>query len=282
MRKIVVPTDFSANAMNALKYAVELFKYDTCEIFILHVYQDEIFFEDNSRTLVETKNARKSIANRSQLKLEETLKEIQEFSPNPRHNYKIISADNLLLDEIDAIVERENIDIIVMGTRGETNDKKITFGSHTLQVLKYVRCPVLAIPENYQHIQPRRVLFTTNYLIPYKRRELKLLCEMVHPYRAQIDLLYMSKSNSLSQRQLDNQNLLKNELCKNKLTFLKVGSKDIVPTIFEYVKEHDVDLLVMVNYKHSSEQNIVFQSTIDKISLHIEIPFLVLQNITRY
>ena len=36
MRKVVVPTDFSENAFNALKYACQIFKYERSEIFILH------------------------------------------------------------------------------------------------------------------------------------------------------------------------------------------------------------------------------------------------------
>ena len=46
MRNILIPTDFSANAMNALKYASELFKYDKSRFFIMHAYQDEIFEDE--------------------------------------------------------------------------------------------------------------------------------------------------------------------------------------------------------------------------------------------
>lgn len=33
MQKTGIPTDFSANAFNALRYAAELFKYEQCEFF---------------------------------------------------------------------------------------------------------------------------------------------------------------------------------------------------------------------------------------------------------
>lgn len=281
MRKILVPTDFSDNAMNALKYALELFKYNIGEFFIIHAYQDEIYLEETLQSLNDLAQVTKVVANRSQSQLEEILKQVHEISPNPRHTYKISSINNTLISAMDIIVDDENIDIVVMGTRGETNDRKLTFGSHTLQVLKYVRCPVMAIPEGYKHTQPRHVLFPTNYLIPYKRRELKLLCEMAHPYRAEIDILYISRSKKLSLRQEDNQAFLKEELCKNRLHFKKIYAKNIVDAIYGYIKENGIDLLVMINNKHSFAENIIFQSTIDKISLHIDIPFLTLQNIRR-
>jgi hypothetical protein len=187
----------------------------------------------------------------------------------------------MLIDEADKIVDEENIDIIVMGTRGETDDRKLTFGSNTLQVLKYVQCPVLAIPANYKYTQPKHILFPTNYMIPYKRRELKLLCEMASPYRAIIDVLYISKSDKLSLRQEDNQRFIKEGLYKNSLNFKTINDKNITNAIYKYLKENKTDMLVMVNTRQSFLESILFQSTIDKISLHIDIPFLALQNIRR-
>ena len=43
MRKILIPTDFSENSMNATRCALELFKYDKSEIFIVHAYADEVY-----------------------------------------------------------------------------------------------------------------------------------------------------------------------------------------------------------------------------------------------
>ncbi|WP_439152302.1 universal stress protein [Winogradskyella sp.] len=282
MRKILVPTDFSDNAMNALKYALELFKYDKSEFFIMHAFQDEIYKDDDLLTKETLDEVTNIIGNRSQLKLESILKYLKKLSPNPRHTYHIISSNTMLIDEADKIVDEENIDIVVMGTRGETNDRKLTFGSHTLQVLKYVQCPVLAIPENYKGIQPRHIVFATNYLIPYKRRELKLLCELAASYRAAIDVLYISKTDKLSLRQENNKDFMQTELCKNHLNFKTVNNKSFTDAIYTYIKENSVDMLVMVNTRHSFLENLLFQSKIDKVGLNINIPFLALQNIRRY
>ncbi len=282
MRNILIPTDFSANAMNALKYASELFKYDKSRFFIMHAYQDEIFEDEElikEETLVEVT---KRIADKSQSNLEKVLNEIKKISPNPRHSYAIISANNMLVDEADKIVDEENIDIIVMGTRGNTNNKKLTFGSHTLQVLRYVQSPVLAIPEHYAGIQPRHILFPTNYLIPYKRRELKLLCELAAPYRATIDMLYVSDNDNLSMRQQNNQSFVRDELCKNEINFKTVKDSSITDAICNYIDKNNVDMLVMVNTRHSFFENIFFKSKLDEITLRIDIPFLALQNIRRY
>ena len=278
MRKILIPTDFSENAMNAIQYALELFKYERSEFFIMHAYQDETYADDSLLNQETLDKVIQIIKDKSQKKLKDIIKLLP---PNPRHTYHMLASNSMLMDEADKIVDDENIDIIVMGTRGKTNDKKSTFGSHTLQVLKYVQCPVLAIPENYKYKQPKHILFPTDYLLPYKRRELKLLCEMVSPYRAVIDMLYISKSGKLSLRQQDNRAFIEEELCKNTINFKIVNSKHIINTIYKYVKENNTDILVMVNTRHSFLENILFQSTIDELSLNLDIPFLALQNMRR-
>ncbi len=134
MRKLLVPTDFSANAMNALKFALELFKYDKSEFFIMHAYQDEVYADHTLLKREHLPEVTAAIRAKSEQQLNKILEKVHEISPNPRHTYRIVSANNTLIDEADTIVDQENIDCIVMGTRGQTNDRKYTFGSNTLQV----------------------------------------------------------------------------------------------------------------------------------------------------
>ena len=92
MRKIVVPTDFSENAFNALKYACQIFKYERGDIFILHAYADEVYQQDQvvKRNILE--ELKEVTYQKSQEALRETLTAIQEYSPNPQHRFRIISA----------------------------------------------------------------------------------------------------------------------------------------------------------------------------------------------
>ena len=282
MRKVLIPTDFSENAWNAIRYALEIFKNEISEFYIMHAYQDEIYKDEDKMSRLNLNETIQRVANKSQLALQAILKDIQKISPNPKHAYNIISSNNLLLDEADKIVNEKNIDLVVMGTRGYTNDRKLTFGSHTLQVLKYVQCPVLVIPENYRFKEPKQILFPTNFMIPNKRRELKLLCELTASFKGKIDVLYVSNIEKMSMRQEDNKAFIKEELCKNAINFRTVNSKDVLNVIYQYIDDFSVDLLVMVNTRHSFLENILFKSTIDDLTLNVNIPFLALQNTTRY
>ncbi|TXD81248.1 universal stress protein [Subsaximicrobium wynnwilliamsii] len=282
MLSILMPTDFSENSMNAIKYALEFFKYQKTDFYFMHAYRNEFYDDEQlvSREVFDT--VLESVKKQSKSNMDELLQKVEAIATNTRFNYHGISAFNTLVEEANQISDEHNIDLIVMGTKGKSDDRSIVFGSQTFQVLKYVQCPVLAIPTNYTNTQPKRILFPTNYLIPYKRRELKLLSVLAKSYRSTIDVLYVSKSKGLSMRQEDNQSFIKDTLEGNTLNFIQERNKSVSETIKAHLKDNSVDLLTMVNTQHSFLEDMLFPSTIDKVSLGLDIPLLAMQNTRRY
>lgn len=281
MLSILLPTDFSENSINSIKYALEFFKYQKTEFYFMHAFKNEFYDHEELVSREVFNDVLGKIREQSQQNLENLLKTVKEIAPNPRFKYHIISSYNTLVEEANLIADNNSIDLIVMGTKGKSNDRDIVFGSQTFQVLKYVQCPVLAIPSNYTNTQPKHILFPTNYLIPYNRRELKLLSDLAKPYRSIIDVLYVSNSNKLSIRQEDNKDFIKDTLRENEVNFRIENSKKIAETVKRYIKENNIDIITMVNTQHSFLEDMLFPSAIDKISLGLEIPLLALQNATR-
>lgn len=280
MRTILIPTDFSDNSWNAINYALEFFKYERCEFYLMHAYQESIHDQPNVTRESLDQVTSDTLAT-VQKQLEAAVNTIKETCVNPHYKFYTLAVNDILVEAADQIVEEENIDLIVMGTRGKTNDRQVTFGSQTKQVLKYVECPVLAIPENFTYNPPRHVLFPTNYLIPYKRREIRLVCDMLAPYRSTIDVIHIAESENLSLRQEDNQLFLKEILCKNPVKFKTIHHKPIDHGIQKYMENHPIDLLILVNSRHTFLESILFPNPLDKLTLELKIPFLALQNKTR-
>lgn len=282
MRKVLIPTDFSDNAMNAIKYAMEIFKYEQSELVIMHVYADEVYDRSLELSRVKFEKFREKVRENSDIQLQKVVKEMNIISPNPKHKYSYLSAFGGLVEEVNDWVDRENMDLVVMGTKGKTNDKDITFGSNTLQVVKYVKCPVLAIPSMYKGVCPTNILFPTDYQLPFQKRELKLISTLAKRFVATINFLYASQFKDLSYRQQDNKSIIESSVCDNETSFHIVGSGNLTTLINDFIKENDINMLVMVNTRHTYFENILHTTTIEKIGLNIQIPFLVLQNLPRY
>lgn len=281
MLKILIPTDLSENAYQATIYATELFKHGPAQFFLLHAFADQVYEMKNIETETVFEEVKTEVFQQTENALEDLKQKVFQFSPNPKHQLHCVSEFGMLVDAVNDWVEKENIDVVVMGTKGQTADKNITFGSNTLQVIKYVKCPVLAIPENYNPVYPQNILFSTDLQLPYKRRELKLLANMAKRFAAQLHFLYVSDFDTLSFRQQDNKDFLESMFEENLVHFYQKSGRDITAVVNSFILENEIDLLVMVNTRHSYLENILYQSTIEKIGLHINIPFLVLQNLPR-
>ncbi len=281
MKNILIPTDFSTNASNAIEFALELFKCEPIHFYLMHAYADELYKISHDRNDSYFKQQKEKLDKGTNEKLSEVISGIQQKKHNPKHHFEKISIFESLVDAANDFVNKKDIDLVIMGTKGQTEDKKITFGSHTVQVFKYVRCPVMAIPKNYEFVQPKKILFPSDYMIPYKRRELKLLDTIAYRFKSEVHSLYISDFEDLSHRQIDNQRFLKESLPHAELTFQLSGVKNKGVAIMEYASENSMDLLVMVNSRHSFLEDMLYRSTVDQIALNPVIPFLVLQNLPR-
>ncbi|WP_028375407.1 universal stress protein [Leeuwenhoekiella sp. MAR_2009_132] len=282
MRKILIPTDFSENALNAAKYTLELFKFFTCELYFVHAFAEKAYASIESNENLTFDEHKDAFKRKSDTQLKEFKSVLVTHFHNPKHEIHVLSVFGFLVDAVNDLVESENIDLVAMGTLGETNNRQITYGSNTLQVIRYIKCPVLVVPNLYKEIHPKNILFVSDYMLPYKKRELKLVATLAQRITAIITSLHISDFENQSVRQQDNMNFLKFEFKKNETLFITAKGNDITETINKALIDYKVDFLVMVNSRHSYLENLLYTSTIEKIGLHIKIPFLVLQNIQRY
>ncbi len=281
MKKVLIPTDFSETSMNAIKYAMQLLKYDISEFTIMNAFADEVYKNTNQMCREDFEEFKDAFQKKVDRTLQQEIAEMLAISPNPKHTYTYISRFGSLVDETNEIVEKENIDMVIMGTKGKTNDRNITFGSNTIQVIKYVRCPVLVVPVGYHEYAPSNILFPTDYMLPFKRRELKLVSTLAMSFAASIHFLYISDFKESSHRQVDNKSFLDYCFIDNQITFVQTPGKDVTERINKTIDDQKIDMLVMVNQRHSYLENIFHNATIEEIGLQIKIPFLVLQNLNR-
>ncbi len=282
MRTILIPTDFSENALHALKYAQQLYKCLRTRFYLLHAYADEVYGPFQKKEDTDVFESRlKEVRRNAEKQLKDLKEEVVGLPPNPLHTIETIASFESLVDAVNDFVNQYNVDLVIMGTQGQTADKKITFGSHTVQVFKYVSCPVLAVPESFEYEQPKRVLFPTDYALPYKRRELKLLNDLGREFKSKLYFLYISDFEELSHRQEDNKKFLEGSLSDAYLDFERTPVQNKATAILEKIADKKINMLVMVNSRHSFVEDMLYRSTVDELGLSLKIPFLVMQNLPR-
>jgi len=281
MKNILIPTDFSSNAKHAISYALNLFKGERTNFYFIHAYADEVYGPFYKVTNGSIESQKEIIRKNSEDVLNKLVNDIKEKTHHLKHNFEAICSFESLVDGVNDFVNTKNIDLIIMGTKGKTATISNSFGSNTIQIFKYVKCPVLAVPDEYPCSEPKRILFPSDYLLPYKRRELKLIDALAAQFKAEIHSLYISDFDDLSHRQLDNKKFLEESLPNAMLSFVRTSVKNKAEAITTYIKENDINFLVMANSRHSFLEDMLYRSTIDEIGLTPTVPFLVLQNLPR-
>lgn len=128
MKKILLPTDFSKNAWNAILYALELFKEEKCTFYLLNAYTPAFYRLDYMLGGPMASAIPDIGVDISLNGLESTSERIKNDHYNPRHTLEILSAFNTLPDEVNEVCQDRDIDLVVMGTQGATGAKEFFSG----------------------------------------------------------------------------------------------------------------------------------------------------------
>ncbi|PWL37656.1 universal stress protein [Flagellimonas aquimarina] len=276
MINILLPTDFSENAFNAICHGIRLFEDSTCVFYLMHAYTPAIYRVDymiGSPGKVGLPDDHQQIA---QTHLEETRKKLETRFKNPRHTFVTHAAFNNLADEVQNTVENENIDIVVMGTQGATGAKEIFLGSNTVHVLRKTKVPVLTIPVNAEYKPLNHILFPTDLEIEYSAPNLDYLLDLAKLHKAKIHIMHVTSPYGLSKDQKKNKVLLEKTMATSNHEFHDLPDQEVIGAINSFQTEHDIQLLAMVQNKHTFLERLFVEPVIRKIGLHTLVPFLVL------
>lgn len=271
-KNILLPTDFSDNAWSAVVYALHLYAEEECKFYFLHSFKMKVSSMSNLSNKLLTvisDNAMKD------------LKELKEMAVNSNinanHEFEILLSSINLEDTIDNAIEKYNIDLVVMGTKGATGTKEFFFGSNTVRIIKKIKqCPVLIVPDEYDFAEPKQIAFPTDFNRFYGE-ELLPLRDLAGLYDSRIRIVHINKDDQLSNLQDYNRTMLKSYLKDYAHSFHWMPDYDSkTQEIHDFIEELEIDILVMINYKHSFIENIIKEPIIKKIGFHPTIPFLVI------
>jgi len=282
MKNILLPTDFSENSWNAIKYAINFFEKDTCNFYLLHVNRLSTTIMNDSPYIATEEVIENVYTKPAKLQLNKILKRIAEqFTPNKNHKFYKLSDYNFFIESIRKHVEDKNIDFIVMGTKGASGMKKFIVGSNTGDVITKVKCTTLAVPENAQFVKLVEIAFPTDFSLTYDIQILQPLSEILETCESALRILHISsKKSHLNDDQNKNSELLHDYFHHINHSFHYLTNKKVEDAIQCFIESRNINLICMVAKNLNYFQQILFHSKVEEISYHIETPFLVLHEKT--
>ncbi|MEZ4811619.1 MAG: universal stress protein [Allomuricauda sp.] len=280
MKRIVLPTDFSENAWNAIAYALSIFKDGEYEFFIMNAYQ-----VGSSGLMTKMGRANDTrlfrlLKEESERGLEKVLERIKEIDKNPGHSFKTLSVVDNLANAIGRTVYGKEVDCIVMGTKGATGLKEAFMGSNTHKIIEEINfCPIIAVPEDYMGKGTvDTILLATGYEHLFEAYEFKPLLDIAKLFGSKILVTYVGDLDELTPRQMKARKLMEKHLRSVRHEFVEVQKGASINKTIQNMVENNakVDMVAMINYWHSFVEKITHEPVIKKISFNTLVPFLVM------
>lgn len=280
MRKhILIPTDFSENAWDALKYVTALYRKTQCTFYLLHAFKLSNLPSDTSSAHPpgdKGNNKERDASEQALLKLKKSLESIQDHR---NHDVKLISANNTVVEAVNNAVDEHEISVIGMGTKGRDKTGNSLFGRNAVEVMEKVKkCPILFIPQRSTLPEGvlREIVLATTFKFPYKKEELHPLLEIANFYKAVIRVLHIPETAHLTKEQEKNKEMLNDYLKGLLFSFHTINNPSFIREIHSFVDERSSNLLVLFNNKLEYSPAVFSRLQVKEIDQEPQIPILIL------
>lgn len=280
MKKILYATDFSDNAKNAFQYALNLSQAFGSNITAIHVQEKGNPYHAYLPNSVQ-EHFLKTMTQDYELFLKEAQSLRQSASaagmPNLDVHYEL--KEGSPVKEIIETAEEQKSNLIVMGSKGITNLKKLFLGSNTIRVIKRSEVPVLVVPEGvtFRNIErvalalpPREweegaIMEAQDFA---KKLKAKLICFSVVPPDEIEKIERLKQKMDIYQFEFrNNQNI----------EFHAVEDYNLFAGIRTFLKEQTIDLLGIHYIKKSRIEHFFGGNHVEDITLGTNMPLLIIK-----
>ena len=147
--KILIPVDGSTNSMKAIDYAVNVAEKYKSEIIALHVLYSQTGFAFHKETVAGaiTSSSLNDLSLDAKQEAEKWFEEINKRAEERKVQIKteVVFTVVSIVEGILTHAEKENIDLIIIGSKGKSGWKKLIVGSVASGISTYAHCPILIV-----------------------------------------------------------------------------------------------------------------------------------------
>ena len=276
MNTILVPVDFSETSDNALLYAVNLANYLSSNIILLHVNAIPVY---NNEYNIVSYTVNDSVAD-SNAALQEKA--------------EILKKDNVLIGDVEyfsevgdfktvmlSYISDKNIDLVVMGITGhDTTIGKVLFGSNAVSISRESNVPVFIISKHHEYKQIKNIAYANEYDTHITEQTgLIQIKNIAAIFGANLSVLHVIPDNHLINEVESVTDLFVEQKLEKTTHKTFILSEDKASTaLLDFIKTHEVDVIVLEQKKHSFLHNLVYPSTTKEIAFNSPIPVLTIHS----
>ena len=273
MKKILVPTDFSEQAENALKVAAQVARDHNCEIYLLHMLElplDLINPADNDSS---SNDLPESIFF---MKLAH-----QKFNAIMKKDYlEGITVHETVefheaFDGIMEISKKHDCDLIIMGSSGSKGAKEIFIGSNTEKVVRHSNIPVLVLKNEFDNFKVDKIMYATNLAAETTDSFLEAK-KFADNFNASIEIVFINTSKKFkTSDEIEKKREIYYDqigLTENDVPFVVRNEHNTENGIVNYAKQRDFDIISIGTHGRKGLSRFINGSLSEDLVNHVKIP----------
>ena len=272
--KILVPSDFSINSNNAALYAAKFAKKVNAEIILFHIVHFEhppmVQISESIEHKIE--GIRLSNASKDCVLL---VNDLKSKVKGVQISFKVVPGFPIA-DVIEDYATTNQIDLIILGTKGASGLAKVLFGSNAVSVINKSSIPVITVPESSRFSNVKLIVYASD--LDKIQSEIKKIIPFAKLFDASIDILHVLPQDS--DKKIDAVSI-KNGLIEKyeyqKFLFHIAHNNNIVEGINGFVTEVKADILAMYTQEIGFLMSFFKTSVSREEAFHSYIPLLTLK-----
>jgi nucleotide-binding universal stress UspA family protein len=270
MKAIIVPTDFSGNALYAAYYAADFAALIGARVHLLHVYTLPVPL---SETPIIYDAAQVEADATRQLNI---IKEKLLTRVGGRINIDIaVRSDEV----IPGIIEYSNSIqpyAVIMGAEGTGPVERFLFGGKTLSAVKKLSWPLIVVPPFITFKNIRKIGLACDFREVVESVRTKEIKEIVKEFDAELHILYITDEigDSFKHETVEESGLLQEMLGELKPKYHFLNATGIETGINDFAEKNKLDLLIIVPKKHNLGEKIFSQSHSKRLVLNAHVPIM--------
>ncbi len=262
--KVLLPTDYSDNALRAFEYVQELFTSPEDEFVLINI--------QNARHAgaIMSIDLNQDIVNYSYAKMDELLSSIRVKNPDTKVTGLVTAGT--FMDSITEKIEELAPDFVAIGSKGAGRIKTALLGSNTSTLITHCDTPLIVVPNDVEIKYPNRALLASDFVKDPNPETYDPLLDLCYAKKAHLNILHVTKPNETHFTAKDvpfNTEGLDYTLNE------RVDS-DVEYAIIDFIEQNDIDIIGVVKSKGGFIHDLFHPSLTKKLGMHTDTPLMVL------
>jgi len=267
---LLVLTDFSKNAKNALDFALEFALISNSKVTVLNCFELPY---SKSNIVTSIIDVLKEDSEKGLKKIEEEVKSNERFKNIAFTTYSNIGDLETVMPQVASEMKA---DIIVMGTKGVSAFEEFFIGSNTTRMIKMSTIPVLAIPELYDYRKFDAITYASDLEPVENIVSFGILTKMALALNKKVNILHIlqSEEEEISPAKRKVLDETKAILLPIESSEIFVKKEKVTEGLSSYLLESGGGFLTMIARKHTFFERLFQGSNTEMLAYRTSVPLL--------